>query len=117
MAATALRAPLALPPCPGCAGGGDVNGVTCRECGGSTRAGRGRRRWDWRKPGHRLLLALATPAGLVVGWSRSLPGIAGAGGITYGAAVLAHSAWHWVPALAVAALVGGGFGLMMDRRL
>lgn len=117
MATAAVRVPLALPPCPGCRGGREVNGLECRECDGTGRAGGRRRGWSWRGPGHRLLLALATPAGLVVGWSRSLPGIAGAGGITTGTAVIVHSAWHWVPVYAVAALVGGAFGLMMDRRL
>lgn len=117
MATAAVRVPLALPPCTGCAGGGEVNGVTCRSCGGSTRAGGRRRRWSWRRPGHRLLLALATPVGLVVGWSRSLPGIAGAAAVTYGVSAVVHGLVHQVPELGVAALVAGGFGLMMDRRL
>jgi hypothetical protein len=116
VATAALRVPLALPACPGCAGGGEVNGLTCRECGGSTRAG-GRRRRAWRSLARGPLLWAAGVAGAVVGWSRTLPGIAGAGGVTAGTAVIVHSAWHWVPAYAVAALVAGAFGLMMDRRL
>jgi hypothetical protein len=54
---------------------------------------------------------------MIVGWSRSLPGIGGAGAVTYGLAVVAHSAWHWVPVYAVAALVGGAFALLMDRQI
>lgn len=61
------------------------------------------------------------PAGTVVGaalrWSASLPGLAGAAGISYGSAVVVHSVFRQVPVLAVAALVAGGFALALDRRL
>ena len=117
MAAAALRVPLALPPCPDCRGGGEINGVECRECEGRGRAGVRHRRWTWR----RLLDGAATPAGAVVGtllgWSRTVPGVGGAAAVTYGLAVFVHSAWHWVPVYAVVLAVGGAFGLMMDRRL
>jgi hypothetical protein len=63
------------------------------------------------------VLAAATAAGTLVGWSRSLPGIGGAAAITYGCAVIVHGLVHQVPALGVAALVGGAFGILMDRRL
>lgn len=115
--ATAVRVPLALPACPGCAGGGEVNGLSCRGCGGTGRQGASRVRVPWRIMGRRAALAMAGPAGLVVGWSRTLPGVGGAAALTYGTAVIANSAWHWVPAYAVAALVGGAFALLMDRRL
>jgi hypothetical protein len=71
--------------------------------------------WGW------LLDKAATPAGVVVGtllgWSKTVPGIGGAGALTFGVAVAAHSAWHWLPAYAVAAVVGGAFGLVWDRQI
>lgn len=115
--AFALRAPVLAPPCSGCAGGGEVNGLSCRGCGGTGRAGARRARVPWRILGRRAALAMAGPAGMVVGWSRTLPGVGGAAALTFGTAVIAHSAWHWVPAYAVAALVGGTFGLLADRRI
>ena len=117
MASAVLRAPLAAPPCPACRGGGEINGVECRECAGSSRAGVRLRRQSWR----RLLDRAATPAGVAVGtllgWSKTVPGIGGAAALTFGVSVIGHAIWHWVPAYAVAAVVGGAFGLMMDRRI
>jgi hypothetical protein len=117
VATAALRAPLAAPPCPGCRGGGEVNGVECRDCGGSSRAGVRIRRWGLRKLAHKL----ATPAGRRVGvalnWSKTVPGIGGAAALTFGVSVIGHAIWHWVPAYAVAAILAGTFGLLIDRRL
>jgi hypothetical protein len=104
------------PPCPGCAGGGEVNGLVCRECGGSRRLTSRRRRR--RLPSLlRVADALATPAGNLVRWSASLPGLAGAGGVSYGLAAVVHSVFGQVPVLAVAALAAGVFALALDRRL
>lgn len=115
--ATALRVPLALLPCPGCAGGGEVNGLTCRDCGGSKRAAVKRRRWTWR----RLLDRAAAPAGAavgtVLGWSRTVPGVGGAAAFTFGVSVVAHSAWHWLPLYGVALVIGGVFALALDRKI
>lgn len=117
MVTTALRVPLALPPCPGCAGGGEVNGLVCRECGGSKRVRPRRRPLSWK----RLAGRLATPAGALAGralnWSRTVPGVGGAAAFTSGVSVVAHSAWHWLPVYGVALVIGGVFGLAMDRRL
>jgi hypothetical protein len=55
--------------------------------------------------------------GTVLGWSKTVPGVGGAAALTAGLSVLAHAAWHWVPLYAVALVVGGVFGLAMDRRL
>ena len=117
MATAAVRVPLALPACPSCRGGGEVNGVECRECRGSTRAGVKRRRWTWRG----LLDRAATPAGVVagtvLGWSRTVPGIGGAAAVTFGAAGAAHAIWHWLPVLYPALVIGGVFALLLDRQL
>lgn len=108
------------PPCPGCAGGGEVNGLECRECGGSTRLTPPRRR-RWRRRLLRVADAAATPAGTVVGWSlaslSSLPGVLGAAGVSCGSAVVVHSVFGQVPELPVGLLVAGVFGLLLDRRL
>lgn len=117
MAAVAL----ALPPCPGCAGGGKVNGLACRECGGSSRL----------RPASRLrglrsrLLALAdrvsVPAGNAVGtvlrWSAALPALGGAAGMSYGLAAIAHSLAPRIPEMPAAVLVASVFLLLLDRRL
>ncbi len=114
----AVAALTALPPCPACAGGGEVNGLTCRECDGSTRAGRAPKRRRWRLPSLlHVADALAVPAGTVVRWSASLPGLAGAGGVSYGVAAVVHSVFGQVPVLAVAVMVAGVFALALDRRL
>jgi len=115
---TAASVSLALPPCAGCAGGGDVNGVPCRDC-----AGTGRQRGAPRIPaglralGRRWSLAGAGMAGTLVRWSASVPGVAGAAGVTIGAAMIIHGVFPPVPGLGVALAVGGAFGLLMDRRL
>jgi hypothetical protein len=111
---------LVLPPCPGCAGGGEVNGLTCRECDGSTRIGRlPRRRLRSLLAG--LLDSAATPAGAAVGtalrWSASLPGLLGAAGTSYGVAAVVHSVFRQVPEVPVVVLVAGVFALALDRRL
>ena len=46
----------------------------------------------------------------------SLPGVGGAAAMTTGSAVIVHDVFRQVPALAVAALVAGAFGLLRDRR-
>ncbi len=103
------------PPCPGCAGGGELNGLVCPECGGSRRLTPRRRR---RFPSLlHVADALAVPAGTVVRWSASLPGLAGAGGVSYGVAAVVHSVFGQVPVLAVAVMVAGVFALALDRRL
>jgi hypothetical protein len=112
-AAPALRA---LPPCPDCAGGGEVNGVECRSCGGSTRAGTAKRRWRFPSP-LRVADALAVPAGRLVRWSMSLPGLAGAGAVSYGSAAVVHGLVPRVPELAAGLAVAGVFALALDRRL
>lgn len=60
---------------------------------------------------------LATPAGVVVRWSASVPGVAGAAGITYGVAAVVHGVFGQVPELGVGLLVAGVFGLLADRQL
>lgn len=108
------------PPCPGCAGGGEVNGLECRECQGSTRAGRPPRR-RLRSLLLGLLDAAATPAGAVVGtalkWSMTLPGLLGAAGASYSLAAIVHSLVHQVPELPAALLVASAFALRLDRQL
>jgi hypothetical protein len=105
------------PPCRRCAGGGELNGVVCPDCGGSTRAGRPeRRRWRWPSP-LRVADALARPAGTLVRWSMSLPGVAGAGAVSYGLAAVVHGLAPRVPELAAGLLVAGVFALALDRRL
>lgn len=104
------RRPVTRPRCPDCRGGGEVNGVPCRGCSGSRPKAR-------RPLGWALLGALATPAGTVVRWSMSLPGVAGAAGVTFGVSVIVHAVFRQVPALGVAALVAGAFALLLDRRL
>jgi hypothetical protein len=53
----------------------------------------------------------------MVRWSASLPGLLGAGGVSYGCAAVVHSVFGQVPVLAVAVLVAGVFALALDRRL
>lgn len=117
MAAVAL----ALPPCPGCAGGGEVNGLECRECGGSTRAGGLRRPGRLRAWLSGLADRVSVPAGTAVGtvlrWSASVPGLAGAGGVSYGLAAIVHAVFGQVPLVPVAVLTAGVFALALDRRL
>jgi hypothetical protein len=114
-AAAALRVPLA-PSCPDCRGGGDVNGVPCRGCEGRGRL-RPAKRLDWRGMGRRLLSAAAAPAGTVVRWSMSLPGLSGAAAVSYGSAAVLHGLVPRIPELGLALLVAGVFGLLADRRL
>jgi hypothetical protein len=66
---------------------------------------------------HALADAAATPAGTVVGWSLKLPGVLGAGAVSYGTAAIVHGLAHAVPEFAVGLLVGGVFGLLIDRQL
>ena len=120
---TALAAPLPrLLPCPGCAGGGELNGLPCRECGGKGRqVPRPRLPASWRKVLHGWADAAARPAGVVVGralrWSAAVPGVAGAAAVSIGAAMIVHGVFHQVPGVGVAAAVGGLFCLLMDRNL
>lgn len=109
--------PLTGPSCLRCAGGGEVNGVTCPECGGSRTGRRPRHRWGVRGPAHRVALALAAPAGAVVGWSVNLPGIGGAAAVSWGLADVVHAVVPQVPALGVLTVAAGVFGLIADRRL
>lgn len=119
MAAAALSL-ASLPPCLSCAGGGEINGLPCRECGGSSRAGKVQRRpWrDW-------LVSLAdkasAPVGNAVGtalrWSMSLPGLAGAAGVSYGTAAVAHGLVGRIPEVPAAVLVAAVFCLALDRRM
>jgi len=115
---TAVAAPLLLPACAGCAGGGEINGLPCRDCGGT-----GRQRAQRRLPGslralgRRWSLAGAFAAGTLVRWSASVPGVAGAAGVTIGAAMIVHGVFHQVPELGVMAAAGGVFGLLADRQL
>jgi hypothetical protein len=71
----------------------------------------------WRKLARSWPLAAATVAGTLVRWSASVPGVAGAAGVTIGAAMITHAIWPRVPLLAAALTVGGAFGLLADRRL
>lgn len=102
-------------PCPDCRGGGEVNGTVCRGCGGSRRAGPVRRRW-FPSP-LKVAEALAVPAGTLVRWSMSLPGLAGAGAVSYGLAAVVHGLVPRVPELAAGLIVAGVFALALDRRL
>jgi hypothetical protein len=61
--------------------------------------------------------ALAVPAGTLVRWSMSLPGLAGAGAVSYGLAAVIHGLVPRVPELAAALAVAGVFALALDRRL
>lgn len=118
MAAAALSL-ASLPPCLSCAGGGEINGLPCRECGGSSRAGVLRRSWRDR------LVSLAdkasAPVGNAVGtalrWSMSLPGLAGAAGVSYGVAAVAHGLVPRIPEVPAAVLVAAVFALALDRRM
>lgn len=115
---TAAAASLALPPCPGCAGGREINGVPCRDCGGTGRQGaRPRLAASWRKLAHSWSLAGAGAAGTLVRWSASVPGVAGAAGVTIGAAMIVHGLVPGVPEPGLMAAIGGGFLLLLDRRL
>jgi hypothetical protein len=100
-------------PCADCAGGGEINGLPCRSCKDQRRAPLGRPR----RVLHGLGLAAAGAAGTVVRWSRSVPGVAGAAGVTIGAAMITHAIWSQIPLLAAALVVGGVFGLLMDRQI
>lgn len=114
----AVAAPLmGAPPCPFCAGGGEVNGIPCRHCAGRGRLAVKRAGVAWRAIWRRGSLAAAGAAGTVVRWSATIPGLAGAAGVTMGLALTVHSVFPRVPAVAVALLVGGCFGLAVDRRL
>ena len=114
---TTATVPLSLPPCPGCAGGGEVNGLPCRECGGKGRQAARLARVRWRALSRRWSLAAAGAAGTLVRWTGAVPGVAGAAGVTIGAAMIIHGVFPRVPELGVAALVAGTFGLLADRRL
>lgn len=107
-----MTAVTATAACADCAGGGEINGLPCRSCKGGRRPPAVRRRF-----GRGWGLAAASAAGTVVRWSRSVPGVAGAAGVTIGAAMITHSVWPRVPLLAAALAVGGVFGLLMDRQL
>jgi hypothetical protein len=98
--------------CADCAGGGEINGLPCRSCKGQRRTVARPRRFlrGWG-------LAAAGAAGTVVRWSRSVPGVAGAAGVTIGAAMITHAIWSQIPLLAAALVVGGVFGLLMDRQI
>lgn len=88
----------------------------CRGCDGSRRAGPVR--WRWRFPSlWPVAGALATPAGTLVRWSTPLPGLAGAGAVSYGLAAIVHGLVPRVPELAAGLLVAGVFALALDRRL
>lgn len=115
---TAATASLRLPACPGCAGGREINGLPCRDCGGTGRQGaRVRVPARWRKVAHSWSLTAAGVAGTLVRWSASVPGVAGALGVTIGAAMIVNGVFSQVPRLGVALAVGGVFGLLADRRL
>lgn len=96
-----------------------MNGLPCRECGGSSRAG------VLRLSLRERLMAVAhrasTPAGNAVGtvlrWSASLPGLAGATGVSYGVAAVAHGLVERIPEIPAAVLVAALFALALDRRL
>ncbi|HXT90553.1 MAG TPA: hypothetical protein VN714_14970 [Trebonia sp.] len=110
------------PQCRECYGGGEVNGLTCRECDGTGRhplaaplvAG-------WRRAARGWSLKAAEAAGKVTGralaWSSALPGIGGAAAVSFGAAMVAHGVWRTLPEWGVFLLVAGVFGLMADRNL
>jgi len=112
---------LALPPCPGCAGGGEVNGLPCRECEGSSRLRAPSRFRGLRARLLRLADRASTPAGNAVGtalrWSAVLPALGGAAGMSYGLAAIVHSLVHRVPEVPAAVLVASVFLLVLDRRL
>lgn len=117
MAAAAL---LALPFCPGCAGGTEVNGLSCQECKGSGRAGGAVRR-RWRGLKRPSLGPLADVAGWSVGTVLSLlplvPGVGGAAMVSVAAGELAgHVFGHGLTPWAGLA-VGGVFALALDRRI
>lgn len=88
----------------------------CPECDGSTRLVLRKRRWRLPSP-WRLAGTLATPAGTVVRWSASLPGVLGAGAVSYGVAAVAHSLAPRVPLAGMIVAVAGVFALALDRRL
>ena len=88
----------------------------CPECHGSRRLLPARRRWRLPSP-LKMADALAVPAGTVVRWSMSLPGLAGAGSVSYGLAAAVHGLVPRVPELAAGLVVAGVFALALDRRL
>lgn len=102
-------------PCVDCAGGGEINGLPCRGCGGKgrqpARVRAAARMW---KTVHGWSLGAAGFAGSLV---RGMPGIGGAavfsvctGGIA--GHVFGHGLGPWV-----AGLVASVFALQIDRRL
>ncbi|MGA8111664.1 MAG: hypothetical protein WB974_19650 [Acidobacteriaceae bacterium] len=94
-----------------------VNGVPCPECGGSSRRVVPSRWGGLRKRLHRFADSAAVPAGTVVRWSASLPGVAGAAAVSYGVAAVVHGVFGQVPELGAGLIVAGVFGLLADRRL
>jgi hypothetical protein len=52
-----------------------------------------------------------------VRWSMSLPGLLGAGGVSYGLATVVHGLVPRVPELGAVLVVAGVFALALDRRL
>ena len=112
---TTAAVPLTAPPCADCAGGGEINGLRCRGCGGKGRqAVPLRASARLRKVLLRLAGAAAVPAGTAI---RGVPGVGGAAAVTFGLAVGVHAAWRWMPVYGPATVVGGWFLLMIDRRL
>jgi hypothetical protein len=91
--------------------------VVCRDCGGRKRLGVASLRVSLRGRLHGWSLAAAGAAGTVARWSAAIPGVGGAAAVSFGAAVVVHGVFRQVPALGVAALVAGVFGLLADRRL
>jgi hypothetical protein len=67
--------------------------------------------------GRRWSLAGAEAAGTLVRWSASIPGVAGAAGVTIGVAMIVHGVFAQVPELGVMAVAGGVFGIFADRRI
>ena len=112
MAAAPLS--LALPPCPGCAGGGEVNGLVCGECGGSRRLTAARRRRRRLPSLLRVADVLSVPVGSSI---RALPAAVMVAGVSLGLGeitghVFGHGLTPWVTLLAV-----GVFGGLIDRQL
>lgn len=110
-----------LPQCGECAGGGDINGLPCRGCGGTGRVPGLVRLSGLRRAARSWSLAAAGAAGSVVGkalaWSVTLPELGGAAAVSLGAAMVAHGVWHALPETGVGLLVAGVFGLAAGRHL